>query len=340
MFFALDTATDRIVSGEDGIQRRSYRCLDEECQGVVHFHLCQEGHQNYFQHRHDDKDSLKCPGKSGGETHAHFSKKIHIGENLGLYEIQKLVCSRCARYESITFPSKTFRAIIEGRVTGSRRRADVLVFAVEGEKQIAVEICHSNPVSDTKRDELTALGVPILEITTDEIEQAMLHPRSDRSHMFVVKTVRHAQSPTCSSCMSAMQRDVQHLQKQCTRNSQATKAVSDDVERERKRQATSVSDDVERERKRQAVSVRDAAKLTRSERSRLVIERHYAAITKAGVDHRAAQALYKAGRWGNPEYVCREKEEEGYRVRAQQEADQRAKKYNDWKRHTFPTLFG
>jgi hypothetical protein len=69
-------------------------------------------------------------------------------------------------------------------------------------------------------------------------------------------------------------------------------------------------------------------KISRTERARIIVETHYAAIARAGIEHREREAFYIAGRWGNPEQqsALREGQEEEYRVRAKQEADQRAQK--------------
>ena len=106
MRFAYDVQAGQTIGIEHGIQHGNYRCLDEECRGVVHFSLCAEqklqrgGHsakrakttmnqddpkprRSFFAHNNRTEEE-SCRGR-GGESDLHIEVKEHIWKYLHDY---------------------------------------------------------------------------------------------------------------------------------------------------------------------------------------------------------------------------------------------------------------
>jgi hypothetical protein len=193
--FAKCIIKDEFVIIDDAVRGVGmYKCCDIGCGGKVFVKrgIIKSAH---FSH-HCSIAGAGCPRQNGGETREHYTCKHHIANNLEDYAFIKHQCIKCCvrRHYNID----DCRANVEKRVPGSTRTADVLLTRALHAPPSIVEVFHSHAVDDKKRREMEALGVSVIEVTTEEIEYAISHP-STSGAKFVVKTTDYVLG-TCFRC--------------------------------------------------------------------------------------------------------------------------------------------
>lgn len=191
--FAISSATGKIVRVRDCADKSTkqkypkgtFKCID--CSEHV---IPRRGDKRIWHFAHySDQHKGKCPHKNGGETLAHYEAKHWIAENLHRCAFAIEQCPTCNRKKYFVGKKGGVQlqkcvAEVEKRVPGTHpkftRVADVLCIDPKTYKAVAaIEVFHTHETELDKFRECEALGVTVLEVTTEEIQRA-----KDRHHFW------------------------------------------------------------------------------------------------------------------------------------------------------------
>jgi hypothetical protein len=205
--FAIDVATDKLVLSNVAPRHRKYKCCDTEECGAPVFLKRGKIKAAHFAH-YPGVDGERCPGKNGGETREHFTCKHHVANNIKDYEFVRGRCRTCHFKELYEIGGCT--AHVETRIPGCSRIADVLLRHLRGPPS-SVEVLHSHACIDKKRAELDALNVPIIEVSTEVILDAIQRDIDDPymdGPRFIVKTIDYEEYE-CANCEHKYLREIE-----------------------------------------------------------------------------------------------------------------------------------
>lgn len=163
----------------------------------------------HFAHYHEE-DAKKCPHANGGETKDHYNAKHFVAKNIGICKFAVERCPNCmkrkyfvGRHQGKLQHIDECMAEVEMRIPGTQRIADVAaVNRCTGKIVAAIEIFHTHEVDADKRSECARLGVPILEVTTEEVQwaQSLLEAGASATGSMQLSTTR-MESIKCAQCI-------------------------------------------------------------------------------------------------------------------------------------------
>jgi hypothetical protein len=204
--FAIDKETGVTTHAKDAFRNRAYVCADDVCgQGVIlHRGKIRAPH---WQHKCTEGGNT-CPTKNGGETVEHYDAKHHIAANLHAYRFRESYCPRCSICDEISYDTG-HTARVEGVITGSRRRADVLVRDKNGNAIVSIEVFHSHRVGAAKLNELNALNIAVIEVDADKVNYVMNHTKN-KGMVFYMDTT-DCRGIVCLPCEKIMLEERQRI---------------------------------------------------------------------------------------------------------------------------------
>jgi hypothetical protein len=169
---------------------------------VWHFaHYCEEA-------------AKKCPHANGGETKEHYDAKHFIASNIHrcVFAVEK--CTACMKRrffvgrrcdEGNHQHIHECIAEVEKRIPGTKRVADVAAMnSKSGNVVAAIEVFHTHETDSDKRKECAALGIPVLEVTTMEVQRAQAYDASRKPRLVQMATTNML-NKRCAEC--AMRRE-------------------------------------------------------------------------------------------------------------------------------------
>ncbi len=207
-FAIVSNTKKRIHADECDSKRESkfakghFRCID--CGNDV---FVRRGQKRvwHFAHFQED-DARKCPHANGGETLEHYQAKHFIANNINKCAFAIERCSSCKRFRY--FVSRAdgralfvhqCNAEVEKMVPGTKRVADVAIMHPNtGKVMAAIEVLHTHEVDANKWKECASVGVPILEVTTDEFQR--VRGAWDESSLLQMVTT-HMKFTGCDECV-------------------------------------------------------------------------------------------------------------------------------------------
>ena len=160
--------------------RSHFTCID--CREDV---FVRRGQQRVWHFAHYSNDhERRCPNKNGGETLEHYEAKHWVAKNLHRLAFAVEQCPQCLCKKNFVGCGNvhvhTCVAEVERQIPGTNRVADVLVIDPKTYKTVAaIEVFHSHETGHDKRNECEAVGVAVLEVTTENINSA----RNDRNQI-------------------------------------------------------------------------------------------------------------------------------------------------------------
>ena len=169
-------ASECAAPSEHGYAKGHFLCVD--CGAPV---LVRRGGQRAWHFAHYcARDSRSCPRQNGGESVAHYRAKHFLARNLWRCAFAAERCYGCGRAAFFRARLADGRCVsfgecaaeVERRIAGTRCVADVAVLdRATGAQVAALEVLHTHAVDAEKRRACAQQGVPVLEVTTGEVER-------------------------------------------------------------------------------------------------------------------------------------------------------------------------
>ena len=164
----------------------------------------------HFAHFRED-DARECPHANGGETLEHYEAKHFIARNIDKCAFATERCNVCRRFkffvskcEGHALFTQQCAVEVEKVIPGTKRVADVAVMHPKtGRVVAAIEVLHTHEVDANKWKECVSVSVPILEVSTGEVQrvQGTLASSSDQKLLQMVTT--HMKFIDCDDCSLA-----------------------------------------------------------------------------------------------------------------------------------------
>ena len=214
--FALASTSKKRVHASECLENKltkyakgCHQCID--CGRDVY--VRREKQQAWYFAHFSSCDGQKCPHTDGGETLEHYSAKHFIANNIARCSFQTGECKECRvkQFFSISVEDNTriaanqCAAEVASLIPGTSEIADILLVhnqsGAPGGAVAAVEVIHTQGVEATKREACTGQGIPVLEVTTWEVERAQ-RALNDAMHQDTAcqLKVRNLRQYVCNHC--------------------------------------------------------------------------------------------------------------------------------------------
>lgn len=205
--FAVVNSTKKRIHAEECEDKKDkkyskgyFSCID--CENDV-FVRRGEKRARHFAH-YQEEDTKKCPHANGGETKEHYDAKHFIANNIGRCAFAIERCPTCSRKrfflgdDDDEVQVHECKAEVEARIPGTNRVADVAAMhPLTGTFIAAIEVLHTHETDADKRSECAMVGIPVLEVTTDEVQRVK---ELVGAYGFMQMHTTHIQKVYCSEC--------------------------------------------------------------------------------------------------------------------------------------------
>lgn len=157
----------------------------------------------HFSH-HTDQETKQCPHANGGETREHYDAKHFIAKNISRCAFTVEKCPTCSRQKNFVGRSihvHKCAAEVEKRIQGTKRVADVAVIhPANGKCVAAIEILHTHATDADKRRDCAMQGIPILEVSTDQVQQVQQSSSSSDKYSLMQFQTTGMKWVDCTHC--------------------------------------------------------------------------------------------------------------------------------------------